>query len=178
MDPMRIYILVASAAALAACGGSTAPLSSSAPDASSDVAIDHVAGQGSPNKGSAGQTTVPTAKGAADTHPGIGQLVMDASSSGDSSLEGGSVDAGADAPAEASGPFACGSVMCNPPMQYCSVNKTNFGSNTSYSCAMTPFGCSSSGPTCACVQPFQPFDSGSNCTCTDDNGAVTLTCPY
>jgi hypothetical protein len=100
---------------------------------------------------------------------------MDAST-GDSSSDGGA-DAGADAPAEASGPFACGSVMCNPPMQYCSINRTNFGSNTSYSCGMTPFACTS-GPTCGCVQPFQPFDGGSNCTCTDNNGAVTLTCPY
>jgi hypothetical protein len=62
-------------------------------------------------------------------------------------------------------------------MQYCSINKTNFGSNTSYQCQMTPFNCSS-GPTCGCVQPFQPFDSGAGCTCTDNNGAVTLTCPY
>jgi hypothetical protein len=114
-------------------------------------------------------------RSAAVTHPGTGLFVMDASS-GDSS-SGGSADAGADAPVEASGPFACGSVMCNPPMQYCSVNKTNFGSNTSYQCEMTPFSCAS-GPTCGCVQPFQPFDSGTGCTCTDNNGAVTLTCPY
>ena len=46
-----------------------------------------------------------------------------------------------------------GSVMCNPPMQYCSITMTSFGSNTSYQCTQTPFNCTS-GPTCACVSPF------------------------
>ncbi|HTQ42144.1 MAG TPA: hypothetical protein VMI75_05245 [Polyangiaceae bacterium] len=171
---MRTHILVASAAALVACGGSTAPyVSSSAPDASSDVAIDHVSGQASPNKGSSGQTTAPPGEGTAAKPAGSGPLIIDAST-GDSSSDG-SADAGVEA--EAGGPFACGSVMCDPPGQYCSINKTNFGNNTSYTCGMTPYGCDA-GPTCACVQPFQPFDGGSNCTCTENNGAVTLTCPY
>ncbi len=175
---MRTHILIASAAALVACGGSTAPyVSSSAPDASSDVAIDHVSGQASPNKGSSGEMVAAPGKGAAADHAGAGEFVMDASTGDDASSGDASADAGADAPAEASGPFACGSVMCDPPGQYCSINKTNFGSNTSYTCGMTPFGCDA-GPTCACVQPFQPFDGGSNCTCTENNGAVTLTCPY
>jgi hypothetical protein len=173
---MRTHILVASAAALVACGGSTAPyVSSSAPDASSDVAIDHVSGQASPNKGSSGETVAGPEKSAGAEHPGSGGFIIDAST--DDSSSDASADAGAEASAEAGGPFACGSVMCDPPMQYCSVNKTNFGSNTSYTCGMTPFGCDA-GPTCACVQPFQPFDSGSGCTCTENNGAVTLTCPY
>ena len=171
---MRIHILVASAAALAACGGSTAPVSSSAPDASSDVAIDHVSGQGGPNKGSAGEMVPAPGRGAEEKHPNPGPLTMDASS--DDSSSGGSTDAGADAPVEAGGPFACGSVMCNAPMQYCSVNKTNFGSNTNYQCMQTPFNCDA-GPTCGCVTPFQPFEGGSGCTCADNSGAVTLTSP-
>jgi hypothetical protein len=136
-----------------------------------------VGGQGSPNKGSAGEMTSP-GKGADENHTGPGQLVMDASSDDSSSDAGTDADAGAEASAEAGGPFACGSVMCIPPMQYCSVNKTNFGSNTSYQCMSTPFNCDA-GPTCGCVTPFQPFEGGAaGCTCADNSGAVTLTCPY
>jgi hypothetical protein len=63
------------------------------------------------------------------------------------------------------------------PGQYCSINTTGFGSNTNYECMQTPFNCTS-GATCACVQPFQPFDAASGCTCAESSGHVTLTCPY
>jgi hypothetical protein len=95
---------------------------------------------------------------------------------GTGSSSGGSTDASADAPVDAAGPFACGSVMCMAPGQYCSVQTTGFGSNTNYQCMQAPFNCSS-GATCACVQPFDAGTPG--CTCaTNNNGDVTVTCHY
>lgn len=88
-------------------------------------------------------------------------------------------DAGNDA--TASGPFACGGVMCTPPNQYCSVTRNggglfDAGGNTSSQCMTAPFNCSS-GATCACVQP--PFEGGMpGCSCEDNGGAVTITCLY
>lgn len=173
---MRIYILVASVAALAACGGGTAPVSAGVVDASSDVAIDHISGQGGPSgvmPSPSGSATAP-GKGAAVKHPSPGSLGVNPAGGGSSS-SGGSTDAGSGSDASMqSASFACGSVMCMAPGQYCSVTMTQFGSNTSYTCSQTPFACSS-GPNCGCVDTF---DGGTGCTCSNTGGHVTLTCPY
>lgn len=97
-----------------------------------------------------------------------------------SSSGGTIVDAGASSDAStSSASFACGSVMCMAPGQYCSVSMTPFGNNTSYTCSSTPFSCPSSGPTCGCVQQPNPFDAaGSGCSCSANGSHVTLTCPY
>lgn len=175
---MRFHILFASAAALVACGGSTAPLSAGAPDASSDVAIDH-GGQVAPvnTAPSAPQARTPQ-RTASVGHPGSNLLSEDAGS-GSSSSGGDTVDSGAGSDAStASSSFPCGGVMCTGAGQYCSVQMTSFGSNTTYNCMQAPFGCSSS-VTCGCVMPMNPFDAGNGCSCaTDGSGHVTLTCPY
>jgi hypothetical protein len=170
---MRIHILVASAAALCACGGNTTPLTSTFADASSDVAIDHAAGQTGPSYGSFGSSGAK--KPGVVSHPGalgVGADTGDASS-GESTDAGEDASLGADASTADGGSFACGSVTCSWPGQYCSLTKT--GSDTSANCMQAPFSCTS-GATCGCVSPFEAGTNG--CSCADNGGAVTLTCNY
>lgn len=176
---MRIHILFASAAALVACGGSTAPLSSDAPDASSNVAMGHV-GQVGP------ASTTPRAShaplGPARLGPARGGAVEPQGperfpESGGSSSGGVVVDAGTGSDAStASSSFPCGSgsttVMCAGSGYFCKMTST--GSISNASCEMAT-GCPSSGANCGCVDPF---DGGTGCTCADNGGHVTLTCPY
>ena len=139
---MRTAILALSAAALVACGGATASTTADVIDASADGA-----GSGGDDSGHGGASSDATADGSldagdADTGPG---------------------DAGGDG-----GAFACGSMSCIAPQQYCSITVTGG------ICMPVPFGCPSALPTCACVEGL---DGGfPACTCQDGQGQVTLTC--
>lgn len=164
---MRIHILIASVAALAACGGSAAPVTSSVPDASSDVSFDHNVGQG--GQSADAEVAPPAHTGAgAIRHPS--QRLPEGTGSGGSS-SGGIVDAGARSEASTA---SCGPYMCAGAGYYCKVTKTNSGNDTTSNCEQA-IGCPASGANCGCVDPF---DGGTGCKCTDNGGLVTLTCNY
>lgn len=172
---MRIQVLFASAAVLAACGGSTSPVTSAAPsDAGSDVAIDHISGQGEPAASSSEKNVAPPAK--VVKHAGRINPSVGGSSSSSSGGSGSSSGGGSDA--SMGGSFSCGtggtSSMCMAPGQYCSITMTG-GNNTEANCQPVPFSCTS-GATCACVQQFDGGLPG--CSCADDGGKVTVTCRY
>lgn len=168
---MRIQVLFASAAVLAACGGSTSPVTSAAPDAGSD----HISGQGEPAASSSESRSVaPPAKGASVRHPTPSVLHPSVGGSSSSSGGGSGSSSGGGADASTGGSFSCGGVMCNSATQYCSVTM-NGPSNTNANCQDVPFGCTS-GATCGCVQQFDGGLFG--CSCADNGGRVTVTCRY
>src|SRR5215472_6297105 len=72
---------------------------------------------------------------------------------------------------EAGQPFLCGSTTCYAGSEYCGIIA---GGRILPQSGCHPLPCACT-PTvsCACVQPLLP-----PCTCSDDGGALTLTCAF
>ncbi|HEY8038418.1 MAG TPA: hypothetical protein VIF15_01440 [Polyangiaceae bacterium] len=156
MLPVRSVAPAAFLALVTACGSS-----SSTDNGSSDAA--------------ASQDATGGADGASgDTGHGPDGTAADGATSGDSSTGADAqTDAGGDA--QTDGATFC-PVACDPATSFCEVSYgppgPDGGSSPSYFCLPFNSPCDAGTPSCACAN-VGPF-----CTCVDDAGDVTVTCPF